>query len=103
MSYPIKREYSLHDFERSALRRRAAEEPRRVPYSHAERRARFWWLADSDAERARQWARHCLRVYFARGVDLSDARAAARARRGSSASAAEAAEAVWKRPGLRRG
>ena len=34
----------------------------------------FWWLEESDPERAANWARHCLRAYFTRGtVDLSNA------------------------------
>ncbi len=36
----------------------------------------FWALSDDEgAERASQWARHCLRAYFTRGVDLSDPQA----------------------------
>ena len=75
VSHPIKREYSLHDFERSA---RFAG----VPFTLAEKfpvatqnAARvFWWLDEGDRERAANWARHCLRAYFTRGtVDLSNA------------------------------
>ena len=82
VSYLIKREYSLHDLSARrvspACRRRTRRSSR---YRRRTPRACSAWLADSDAERARQWARQCFRAYFARGVDLSDA-AQLRARRG---------------------
>ncbi len=55
VSYPLKREYTMLDFERSA---RFAGVPLKI-----------------DPRRARDWARHALRALFARGVDLSDAAA----------------------------
>jgi 2-hydroxychromene-2-carboxylate isomerase len=74
VSYPMKREYTLRDFERSA---RFAGVPLKnpdnfpIPTQYVARL--FWWLHDDQgALRARDWARHCLRAYFARGVDLSD-------------------------------
>ena len=74
VSHPIKREYSLRDFERSA---RFAGVPFQMPPKFpipTQNAARiFWWLKSQDAERASQWAQHGLRAYFARGVDLSDA------------------------------
>ena len=73
VSYPLKREYSLRDFERSA---RFAGVPLTMPEKFpipTQNAARvFWWLDDADEVRARQWARHALRAYFTRGVDLSD-------------------------------
>ena len=73
VSHPIKREYSLLDFARSA---RFAGVPFTlpdvfpVPTQNAARV--FWWLHESDAARAANWARHALRAYFTRGtVDLS--------------------------------
>ena len=73
VSHPIKREYSLLDFERSA---RFAGVPYTqpdafpVPTQNAARI--FWWLRESDEARAVGWARHALRAYFTRGtVDLS--------------------------------
>ena len=73
VSHPIKREYSLLDFARSA---RFAGVPFTlpdvfpVPTQNAARI--FWWLHESDAARAANWARHVLRAYFTRGtVDLS--------------------------------
>lgn len=74
VSYPLKREYSMRDFERSA---RFAGVPLKMPEKFpiaTQNAARvFWWLLDTDgAERAVAWARHGLRALFARGVDLSD-------------------------------
>ena len=73
VSYPLKREYSFLDFERSA---RFAGVPLKMPEKFpiaTQNAARiFWWLDSTDAPRASAWARHCLRAYFARGVDLSD-------------------------------
>ena len=73
VSYPIKREYSLRDFERSA---RFAGVPLRMPAKFpipTQNAARvFWWLKSQDLQRAVDWAHHGLRAYFARGVDLSD-------------------------------
>ena len=78
VSYPLKREYVMVDFERSA---RFAGVPLTLPQTFpisTQNAARvFWWLNDSDEARARQWARHCLRAYFTRGVDLSDNQALA--------------------------
>lgn len=73
VSYPLKREYSFIDFERSS---RFAGVPLKMPEKFpiaTQNAARlFWWLNSSDEARASAWARHCLRAYFARGVDLSD-------------------------------
>ena len=74
VSHPIKREYSLLDFERSA---RFAGVPFSLPEKFpvpTQNAARvFWWLDESDPGRAANWARHCLRAYFTRRtVDLSD-------------------------------
>jgi 2-hydroxychromene-2-carboxylate isomerase len=73
VQHPIKREYSLHDFDRSA---RFAGVPMHLPEKFpipTQQAARiFWWLQARDDESARLWAHHALRAYFARGVDLSD-------------------------------
>ena len=75
VSHPIKREYSLRDFERSA--RFAGVPftlPERFPVATQNAARVFWWLEENDPERAANWARHCLRAYFTRGtVDLSNA------------------------------
>jgi len=73
VSYPLKREYSLLDFARSA---RFAGVPFTMPETFpipTQNAARvFWWLQSSDAARAASWARAGLRAYFTRGMDLSD-------------------------------
>jgi 2-hydroxychromene-2-carboxylate isomerase len=98
VSYPIKREYSLRDFDRSA---RFAGVPLRMPEKFpisTQNAARvFWWLHDQRAETASHWARHCLRAYFARGVDLSDT-ARLRELAEEFGAGADAAEAVWNDP-----
>jgi 2-hydroxychromene-2-carboxylate isomerase len=75
VAYPIKREYTLLDFDRSA---RFAGVPFTLPAKFpvaTQNAARvFWWLEERDPERAAAWARHCLRAYFTRGtIDLSNA------------------------------
>jgi 2-hydroxychromene-2-carboxylate isomerase len=95
VSYPLKREYSLRDFERSA---RFAGVPLKIP-SHfpvpTQNAARvFWWINETDPARARDWARHCLRAYFARDVDPSQP-ALLRTLAGEFGLDAAAAEAVW--------
>jgi 2-hydroxychromene-2-carboxylate isomerase len=74
VSHPLKREYSLHDFARSA---RFAGVPFTMPATFpiaTQNAARvFWWLQSTDPDRSAAWARAGLRAYFVRGVDLSDA------------------------------
>lgn len=101
VSYPIKRDYALHDFERSARFAGvplAIPEPFPIPTQNAARV--FWWLHDQDPVRAVDWAHHGLRAYFARGVNLSDAAAlkGLAAEFGIDAGAAEAVwnDSVWK-------
>jgi 2-hydroxychromene-2-carboxylate isomerase len=75
VSHPIKREYSLLDFARSA--RFAGVPftlPERFPVPTQNAARVFWWLDERDPARAADWARHALRAYFTRGtVDLSNA------------------------------
>lgn len=74
VSHPIKREYALHDFERSArFAGVPLKLPQKFPISTQNTARIFWWLNDKLDTTASHWARHCLRAYFARGVDLSDA------------------------------
>jgi len=99
VSYPLKREYTLRDFERSA---RFAGVPLTMPeiFPIATQNAArvFWWLHDtSGADRAVAWARHALRALFARGVDLSD-NAALRALCVEFGLEAAQAEAAWSDP-----
>jgi len=96
--YPLKREYAMLDFERSA--RFAGVPlvlPQKFPIATQNVARLFWCFTDTDEARGRQWARHCLRAYFTRGVDLSDPQAL-------SGLADEfglepgSAEAVWSNP-----
>ena len=95
VSYPLKREYSLRDFERSA---RFAGVPIAMPSKFpipTQNAARiFWALHADDPERACAWARHGLRALFARGVDLSDP-AALEALAQEFGLPAGRAEAIW--------
>ena len=73
VSYPMKREYSLHDFERSArFAGVPLANPTRFPISTQNAARVFWWLDARGDGSASHWARHCFRAYFARDVDLSD-------------------------------
>jgi 2-hydroxychromene-2-carboxylate isomerase len=74
VAHPLKREYVLRDFERSArfegLPFRLPE-PFPVPTQNAARV--YWWLHDTRPGQAVPWARACLRGFFAEGRNLSDA------------------------------
>ena len=73
VSHPIKREYSLRDFERSArFAGVPLSMPQKFPIATQNAARIFWWLHDADAERASAWARQGLRAVFVRGVDLSE-------------------------------
>jgi 2-hydroxychromene-2-carboxylate isomerase len=81
VAHPIKREYSLLDFERSArFAGVPLTTPSRFPIATQHAARVFWWLHDQGDVAstsgalvdARDWARHCLRAFFARGVDLSE-------------------------------
>jgi len=99
VSYPIKREYSLRDFARSARFEGLPYVPPEefpIPTQNAARV--FWWLADTQGtEAAARWATAGLRAVFARGVPLHrpEALKALAAEHGLDA---EAAEAVWNDP-----
>lgn len=99
VAHPIKREYSLHDFARSArfhgLPYRPPE-PFPIPTQNAARV--FWWLQETQGEAAAAaWSRAGLRAVFQRGLALNDGPTL-------KAVAAEAgldpvaAEAVWNDP-----
>jgi 2-hydroxychromene-2-carboxylate isomerase len=98
VSHPLKREYSLLDFERSA---RFAAVPYRLPAKFpipTQNAARiYWWLHDKGALSAAGWGRHALRSYFTRGVDLSDATSLKMLAAEFGIDPAEA-EAVWTDP-----
>ena len=98
VSYPLKREYSLHDFERSArFAGVPLKNPEKFPIATQNAARLFWWLHAKRDTTASHWARHCLRAYFARGVDLSDV-ASLRALAQEFGLDADQAEAVWNDP-----
>jgi 2-hydroxychromene-2-carboxylate isomerase len=96
VAYPIKREYSLRDFRRSARFEGVPYVPPEefpIPTQNAARL--FWWLHDtSDAAAAIAWARAGLRAYFTRGLMLSQP-AALRTLAAEAGLDADEAEAVW--------
>lgn len=102
VAHPIKREYSLRDFARSARFAGVPyvqPQPFPIPTQNAARV--FWWLNDSaEPALAMAWARAALRAYFTEGVPLDDPAAlkALAARHGLDADAAEAAwgDTRWK-------
>jgi 2-hydroxychromene-2-carboxylate isomerase len=102
VAYPLKREYSVRDFERSA---RFHGLPYRVPAKFpipTQNAARvFWWLNDRDpaagpAEAAR-FARHGLQAYWVHGLDLSDPATLCSVCRDFGLDP-DACEAVWNDP-----
>lgn len=102
VAHPLKREYSIRDFARSA---RFAGVPMQMPGKFpipTQNAARiFWWLHDTQSpERAVAWAHTGLRAYFTRGIDLSDVAAlgALATEAGLDAAAAQAAytDLLWK-------
>jgi len=102
VAHPIKREYSLRDFARSARHEGlpfVLPEPFPIATQNAARV--FWWLQDRHGDdAAAPWTRSAFRAYFVRGVALNDpaALAALAAESGLDAAAAEAAwnDPVWK-------
>lgn len=102
VSHPIKGEYSIRDFGRSA--RFAGLPyvlPAKFPISTQNAARIFWWLHDTQSpQRAAAWAHTGLRAYFTRGVDLSDVAAlgALAAEDGLDAAAAQDAytDLLWK-------
>lgn len=96
VSYPIKREYALRDFPRSARFEGLPYTPPAVFPIPTQNAARlFWWLADSAGEQAAaSWASACFRAVFARQVALHEP-AALKALAAEHGLDADAAEAVW--------
>lgn len=96
VSYPIKREYSLHDFARSARFHGVAYTlPPVFPIPTQNAARVFWWLAETQGDAAASnWAREGLRAVFTRGVALQEP-AALRAFVAEQGLDADAAEAVW--------
>jgi 2-hydroxychromene-2-carboxylate isomerase len=99
VAYPLKREYSMRDFERTA---RFHGLPCRMPDTFpipTQNAARvFWWLKDSRGEAAAAaWAQAGLRAVFQRGLALNDATTLKAVAVDAGLDPAEA-EAVWNNP-----
>lgn len=99
VAYPIKRDYSVRDFARSArfhgLPCRLPD-PFPIPTQNAARI--FWWLKDTRGEAAAAgWARAGLQAVFQRGAPLNDA-ATLKAVAAEAGLDADEVEAVWNDP-----
>lgn len=99
VSHPIKRDYALRDFARSA---RFEGLPYLMPSTFpipTQNAARvFWWLQETrGAEAAADWTRSAFRAFFTRDIVLSDP-VALKALLAESGVDAEAAEAAWNDP-----
>ncbi len=98
VAHPIKRDYVLRDFARSArFEGLPYTQPEVFPIPTQNAARVFWWLNENDPERAVAWARTCLRAYFARGVNLSDPEAL-KALAAQFGLEPDHAEAVWNEP-----
>lgn len=99
VSYPIKREYSLADFERSARYEGVPyARPPSFPIPTQNAARVFWWLREAQGdEAAAQWSQAAFRAYFTQGVMLHDP-ASLKALCQRSGLDAEAAEAAWNDP-----
>jgi 2-hydroxychromene-2-carboxylate isomerase len=99
VSYPIKRDYSLRDFRRSARFEGVPYvQPEEFPIPTQNAARVFWWLNDSrDAGVATAWARAGLRAYFTRGLMLSQPEPL-KALAAASGLDALQAEAAWNDP-----
>jgi 2-hydroxychromene-2-carboxylate isomerase len=96
VSYPIKREYSLRDFARSArFHGLSCKLPDPFPIATQNAARIFWWLKDSRGDAAaNDWARAGLRAVFQRGLPLNDA-ATLKAVAAEAGLEADEAERVW--------
>jgi 2-hydroxychromene-2-carboxylate isomerase len=102
VAYPIKREYSLRDFARSARFEGlpfVMPEPFPLPTQNAARI--FWWLRDRQgADAAAAWARSGLRALFAGNLRLDEPAAlqalATTSGLDGEAALAACADALWK-------
>jgi 2-hydroxychromene-2-carboxylate isomerase len=99
VSHPIKRDYSFHDFARSARFERVPYvQPEPFPILTQNAARVFWWLKDTQGEAAAAgWARAAFRALFTRGVALNDP-AALKALAAEAGLDADAAEAAWNDP-----
>jgi 2-hydroxychromene-2-carboxylate isomerase len=99
VAHPIKREYSLRDFRRSARFEGVPYvQPEEFPIPTQNAARVFWWLNDSrGVVTAATWARAGLRAYFTRGVMLNRGEAL-KALAAANGLDAQQAEAAWNDP-----
>lgn len=99
VSYPLKGEYSVRDFARSArFEGLPYALPKVFPIPTQNAARIFWWLAETQGpEAAAAWARAGLRAVFVHGAALNDADTL-KALATENGIAAEQAEAVWNDP-----
>ncbi len=99
VDHPLKREYVLRDFARSARFEGVPyRQPPAFPLPTQLAGRVFWWLADTAGEAAAAgWASAGLRAMFARAVPLNDP-AALKALAAEHGLDADAAEAAWNDP-----
>ncbi len=99
VAYPLKREYVLRDFERSArFEGLPYLAPPQFPLPTQNAARVFWWRAETAGPAAAAaWARAGLRAMFTRGVALNDP-AALKALAAEQGLDADAAEAAWNDP-----
>ena len=73
VSYPLKREYSMRDFARSARYHGVPFTfPAKFPLSTVSAARAYYWLHGQDCAKARQFARAVFRAYWVDGRDISD-------------------------------
>lgn len=96
VAHPLKREYVLRDFKRSAhFEGVPFEWPAVFPIATQNAARVFWWLHDErDAAAAAAWARAAFRAYFTRGTRLDETAVLKHLAAESGLDAAQA-EAVW--------
>jgi 2-hydroxychromene-2-carboxylate isomerase len=99
VAYPLKREYVLRDFARSArFEGLPYKPPPQFPIPTQNAARVFWWLHDTQGdEAAAEWARAGLRAMFTRGVPLHEG-AALKALAAEQGLDADAAERAWNDP-----
>ncbi len=99
VAHPLKREYSLRDFARSARFEGVPYAmPAQFPIPTQNAARVFWWLHDTQGPaEAAQWTRSAFRAYFVRGVPLNEP-VALKALAAESGLDAEGAEAAWNDP-----
>ncbi|ALT76022.1 2-hydroxychromene-2-carboxylate isomerase [Paucibacter sp. KCTC 42545] len=98
VAYPLKRDYVLRDFARSAqFAGLPYKQPSAFPIASQNAARVFWWLQAQDPARAVAWARAGLRAYFTRDVALND-EAQLKALAEECGLDPEAAQAAWQDP-----